>query len=112
MSWSSASLASAPSGSASSDRGDGARADRSFPGSTNPCGADADGGDRKLGGQACSAAVGAIEPESAAERLDPVLEPDQASAGADSRAPGAVVSDRDAQQVVGHLNADANDRGA
>src|SRR5690348_332770 len=67
----------------------------SSPGSTNPRGADVDGGDRKLCGQACPAAVWAIEPKPAAERLDTVLEPDQTSAAADRRAPGAVVGDRD-----------------
>src|SRR5581483_6401766 len=43
-------------------------------------GTDADRCDRQFCGQARSAAVRAVEPEPAAERLDAVLEPDQASA--------------------------------
>jgi hypothetical protein len=65
-------------------------------------------GERKFGAEGSSRAVRAMEPEPAAERLDPVLEPDQASAAGKAGAPAAVVANRYSQGAGAGLDADGS----
>jgi hypothetical protein len=53
----------------------------------------------------------AVELDAAAERLDAVLDPQQAGAAARDSTSGTVVTDRDAQHVASHLDVDADSRG-
>src|SRR4051812_8694343 len=66
-------------------------------------------GERKLHTQRRTCPLRAVQKDSAAERLDPVLEADQPSAAGELRAPGTVVADLDAQD--GGVRIDGNHEG-
>ena len=59
------------------------------------------GGEREFRAQAGTRPARAVEDDPAAERLDAVLQADQAGAPGEVGAAGAVVADRDAQDVAG-----------
>jgi hypothetical protein len=68
-------------------------------------------GERELRLQAGPGPAPAVEEDPAAERLHPVLQPDQAGAAGQGGAADAVVAHRDARDVAGHLDLDADGRG-